>query len=220
MGHVCVSAALRFSQLLWVSKAINAMHCIYRSTSFFVLAILFLSHHTNTNTQHLFSLQALFYVQAPWDNLLPTGWMEGIWAVSFFTFSMTGEFVAFTVIGKNVFVLLLCIAIWEERKMTGNATNFAIQIFVGKNCSLKNNKTKQHFKKWPEIRQMLSVDIWLSKWEDPLLWAPVVACLISTEQLRNSQSNWKTIVTCSILTEQLRYLGAAEKCMVPKKHLP
>ena len=104
------------------------------------------------------------------------------------------------------------------KKMTGNATNF--QIFVETNCSLKNNKMKQHFKKWPEIRQMLSVDIWLSKWEDPLLWAPVVACLISTEQLRNSQSNWKTIVTCSILTEQLRYLGAAEKCMVPKKHLP
>ena len=48
---------------------------------------------------------------------------------------------------KKFFVLLLCIAIWEERKMTGNATNFAIQIFVEKNCSLKNNKTKQHFKK-------------------------------------------------------------------------
>ena len=140
MGHICVSAALRFSQLLWVAKAINAMHCIYRSTSFFVLAILFLSHHTNTNTQHLFSLQALFYVQAPWDNLLPTGWMEGIWAVSFFTFSMTGEFVAFTVIGKNVFILLLCIAIWEERKMTGNATNFAIQIFVEKIVLWKTTK--------------------------------------------------------------------------------
>ena len=48
---------------------------------------------------------------------------------------------------KNVFVMLICIAIWEERKITGNATSFAIQIFVGKNCSLKNNKTKLHFKK-------------------------------------------------------------------------
>ena len=48
---------------------------------------------------------------------------------------------------KNVFILLLCIAIWEDMKMTGNATSFAIQIFVEKNCSLKNNKTKQHFKK-------------------------------------------------------------------------
>ena len=48
---------------------------------------------------------------------------------------------------KNVFLLLQSIAIWEERKMTGNATNFAIQIFVGKNCSLKNNETKQHFMK-------------------------------------------------------------------------
>ena len=32
---------------------------------------------------------------------------------------------------KNVFILLLCISIWE-RKMTGNATSSAIQIFVEK----------------------------------------------------------------------------------------
>ena len=41
---------------------------------------------------------------------------------------------------KNVFILLLCIAIWEERKMTGNATNFAIQIFVEKIVIWKTTK--------------------------------------------------------------------------------
>ena len=58
----------------------------------------------------------MFYVQAPWDNLLPTsGRMEGIWeaACLFFHIPMTGEFVAFAVIGKkNVFVLLQSIS-WE-----------------------------------------------------------------------------------------------------------
>ena len=40
------------------------------------------------------------YVQDPWDNLLPTGWMERTWEAGclFFTFRMTGEFVAFMVI--------------------------------------------------------------------------------------------------------------------------
>ena len=170
-----------------------------------------------TQSQMLYNLRwflpAKFWRLTGWTNIAPRNF---IWRHRCIAFRICKACYR----RKNVFVLLQGIAIWEERKMTGNATNFAIQIFVGKNCSLKNNKTKQHFKKWPEIRQMLSVDIWLSKWEDPLLWAPVVACLISTEQLRNSQSNWKTIVTCSILTEQLRYLGAAEKCMVPKKHRP
>ena len=58
---------------------------------------------------------------------------------------------------KNVFILLLCIAIWEERKMTGNATNFAIQIFVEKIVLWKTTKRSnilRNYRKYDKCCQL------------------------------------------------------------------
>ena len=100
------------------------------------------------------------YVQDPWDNLLPTGWMERTWEAGCLFFHIPNDRKICRIYShhqKNVLILLQCIAMWEERKIHVVPISLWLSVLYTK---FHPSKKKTFFCprrwQWPLVRHQLA----------------------------------------------------------------
>ena len=134
------------------------------------------------------------YVQDPWDNLLPTGWMERTWEAGCLFFHIPNDRKICRIYShhqKNVLILLQCIAMWEERKIHIVPISLWLSVLYTK---FHPSKKKTYFCprrwQWPLVRHQLAFAF--TSESSPFL----SSCWLSFIQIYVSKMKDDTLMLC------------------------